>query len=57
MCANIFPDGEILFDSSMPDGNPRKLMDSTKLYSLGWKPQTNLKEGLIKTYTWYLENI
>lgn len=50
-------DGEILFDSSMPDGNPRKLIDSSKLHSLGWEPQTDLKEGLIKTYTWYLKNI
>ncbi len=50
-------DGEILFDPSKPDGNPRKLMDSSKLHSLGWEPQTLLKDGLKNTYTWFLENV
>jgi GDP-L-fucose synthase len=46
--------GEIKFDSSKPDGTPRKLMDSTKLNSLGWKPQVNLKNGLKKAYADFL---
>jgi len=46
--------GEIKFDTSKPDGMPRKLMDSNKLNSLGWKPQTDLKSGLKKTYADFL---
>jgi len=42
--------GEIKFDTSKPDGTPRKLMDSERLNSLGWKPQVDLKSGLIKAY-------
>ena len=49
--------GEIVFDTSMPDGNPRKLIDSTKINSYGWKHQISLDEGLKKTYDWFLENI
>lgn len=49
-------EGKILFDSSMPDGNPRKLLDSSKIKSLGWKPSITLDEGLEATYNWYLEN-
>ena len=42
--------GEIKFDTSKPDGTPRKLMDSGRLNSLGWKPHVNLKDGLKKAY-------
>ena len=49
-----FP-GELVFDSSKPDGTPRKLMDSTKLMSLGWKPQITLRSGIQQTYDWYLK--
>ncbi len=42
--------GEIKFDTSKPDGTPRKLMDSERLNSLGWKPQVDLKSGLKKAY-------
>jgi GDP-L-fucose synthase len=42
--------GEIKFDTSKPDGTPRKLMDSGRLNSLGWKPHVNLQNGLIKAY-------
>jgi GDP-L-fucose synthase len=48
--------GELDFDSSMPDGNPRKLIDTTRLNDLGWRPLTNLDTGLEQTYRWYLEN-
>jgi len=48
--------GELAFDSSMPDGNPRKLIDTTRLNNMGWKPLTNLDTGLEKTYNWYLAN-
>lgn len=49
-------EGELNFDSSKPDGNPRKLLDSTKMYQLGWRPEINLKSGLKDTYKWFVEN-
>lgn len=49
--------GEIVWDSSKPDGTPRKLMDITKMHDLGWKHQVELKEGIEKTYQWFLTNI
>lgn len=50
-------DGELVFDSSKPDGTPRKLMDVSKLHQLGWKHQINLKEGLKLAYQDYLANV
>ncbi|WP_163408411.1 GDP-L-fucose synthase family protein [Flavobacterium ajazii] len=49
--------GEIIWDSSKPDGTPRKLMDVTKMHDLGWKHKIELTEGIQKTYEWFLENI
>lgn len=49
--------GEILWDDTKPDGTPRKLMDVSKMHSIGWKHQVELEEGIQKTYTWFLENI
>ena len=49
--------GEIIFDDSMPDGNPRKLLDSTLINSYGWKSKVTLDEGLLETYNWFLDNI
>lgn len=49
--------GEIVWDSSKPDGTPRKLMDISKMHQLGWKHQTELENGIHKTYQWFLENI
>ncbi len=46
--------GKIVFDETMPDGTPRKLLDSKKISALGWNPKTDLKDGLIKTYEWFL---
>jgi GDP-L-fucose synthase len=48
--------GSIDFDSSKPDGSPRKLMNSAKLQSLGWTPSVDLKDGLLKTYKNYTVN-
>lgn len=48
--------GEIIWDSAMPDGTPRKLMDSSKMQQLGWKQQVSLKDGIAKTYEWFLAN-
>ena len=49
--------GDILFDSSRPDGTPRKLMDVSRLSALGWQYSTELKNGLEKTYKWFLNNL
>ncbi|MFC4394300.1 GDP-L-fucose synthase family protein [Flavobacterium quisquiliarum] len=48
--------GKITWDDSMPDGTPRKLMDSSKMQQLGWKQQIHLKDGIAKTYEWFLAN-
>ncbi|RFM36678.1 GDP-L-fucose synthase [Chitinophaga silvisoli] len=48
-------DGKIVFDASKPDGTPRKLMDVSKLHSLGWKHTTELKEGLVQAYADFLK--
>ncbi len=49
-------DGDIVWDTSKPDGTPRKLLDITKIKSLGWKPRTNLTDGIEKVYRWYVKN-
>lgn len=48
-------EGEIYFNTDMPDGTPRKLLDVSKLESLGWKYKTNIKEGIEKTYQFFLD--
>ena len=49
--------GEIVWDSSQPDGTPRKLMDVSKMTKMGWTYSTELDLGIEKTYQWFLENI
>jgi len=49
--------GTLFFDSSKPDGTPRKLVDVSLISSMGWSYTTTLKEGLQKTYEWYLKNV
>ena len=48
--------GSLEFDSKMPDGNPRKFLDSSLINSYGWKPSITLKNGLKDTYKWFLKN-
>ena len=48
--------GKIIYDSSKPDGTPRKLMDVSRINSLGWKYKTELKDGIIKTYDFFKKN-
>ncbi|WP_166385473.1 GDP-L-fucose synthase family protein [Polaribacter sp. 11A2H] len=50
-------EGTIVWDADKPDGTPRKLMDISKMHNLGWKHQIDLKQGIEKTYKWFLENI
>lgn len=49
--------GDTVYDSSKPDGAPRKLMDTSKLRSTGWEPEYDLKQGLENAYAWYVDNI
>jgi GDP-L-fucose synthase len=48
--------GEIKYDSTKPDGTPRKLMDVSRLHNLGWRHRTSLKEGIERTYKWFVNN-
>ena len=48
--------GGIRYDSTKPDGTPRKLLDISRLIDLGWEPTVTLKEGIEKSYEWYLEH-
>ncbi|MEZ0167920.1 GDP-L-fucose synthase family protein [Microvirga sp. TS319] len=48
--------GELAFDASKPNGTPRKLLDTSRINALGWRPQIPLKEGLKHYYGWFLEN-
>ena len=49
-------EGEIVYDKTKPDGNPRKLLDSSKIKKLGWEPKIKLPNGLKISYDWYLKN-
>jgi GDP-L-fucose synthase len=49
--------GEIVYDTSKPDGTPRKLIDSGRIAALGWGPGIGLKDGLAQAYHWFLENV
>ena len=48
--------GIVSWDSTKPDGTPRKLLDITRVTSLGWSPEFSLENGLIETYNWFLQN-
>ena len=50
-------EGKILFDTTKPDGTPRKLLDISKLTARGWKATTTLEAGLAQTYEWYSEAV
>lgn len=49
--------GEIIWDSTKPDGTPRKLMDISKMHDLGWKHKIDLEQGIQMTYDWFLEHV
>lgn len=49
-------DGEILYDATRPDGVPRKLLDTSRLRELGWAPRIGLREGIERTYAWFVDN-
>src|SRR5271169_3560844 len=49
-------DGQLKFDSSKPDGTPRKLLDSSRLLAMGWMPKISIEAGLAMTYRWYVNH-
>ncbi len=49
-------EGPVEWDASKPDGTPRKLLDSSRIASMGWQPKTDLREGIRRTYEWFLQN-
>jgi GDP-L-fucose synthase len=48
--------GELVFDTTKPDGTPRKLLDVSRMTALGWSPRISLRDGLATTYRWFLDN-
>jgi GDP-L-fucose synthase len=56
ICEVLGYDGALAFDPTKPDGTPRKLMDSSRLFALGWKPRIPLREGIAQAHAWFLEN-
>ncbi|MDE5820621.1 MAG: GDP-L-fucose synthase [Lachnospiraceae bacterium] len=50
-------EGDIIWNTEMPDGTPRKLTDVTKLHGLGWRHKVELEEGVAKAYAWFCENV
>jgi GDP-L-fucose synthase len=56
ICDVVGFEGELVFDSSKPDGTPRKLLDVSKINSLGWKATIPLREGIAQTYEWFRRN-
>lgn len=50
-------DGDLVFDSSKPDGTPRKLADASRIHQLGWRHRIGLGEGIAETYRWYLQSL
>ena len=57
ICDVVGFDGELAWDTTKPDGTPRKLLDITGLRNLGWQPTISLREGIAQTYDWFLKNV
>ena len=57
ICDVVGFDGELSWDKTKPDGTPRKLLDVSKLRALGWSPTISLRDGIARTYDWFLKNI
>jgi GDP-L-fucose synthase len=57
ICDVVGFEGELTWDKTKPDGTPRKLLDVSKLRGLGWAPTIPLREGIAKTYDWFLKNV
>jgi GDP-L-fucose synthase len=57
ICAIVGFEGQLAWDTTKPDGTPRKLLDVTKLQNLGWRPTIALRDGIAQTYEWFLKNV
>lgn len=57
VCEVLGFEGSLVFDTSKPDGTPRKLMNIDRLLALGWKPRVNLKQGIRDAHEWFLKNL
>jgi GDP-L-fucose synthase len=57
ICDIVGFEGELAWDTTKPDGTPRKLLDITKLHGLGWQPTIPLRDGIVRTYNWFLKNV
>src|SRR5437588_3494474 len=57
ICDVVGFDGELTWDKTKPDGTPRKLLDVSKLRALGWSPTIPLRDGIARTYDWFLKNV
>jgi GDP-L-fucose synthase len=53
----VHPTARLVFDSTKPDGTPRKLLDVARLHDLGWRHRIELRRGIAETYAWYVESI
>lgn len=56
ICEVVGFDGKLAWDTTKPDGTPRKLLDISKLRNLGWQPAISLRDGIASTYDWFLKN-
>src|SRR5205823_1293016 len=56
ICEVVGFDGELAWDTTKPDGTPRKLLDVSKIRALGWKPAVPLRDGIVRTYGWFRAN-
>src|SRR5438477_2635137 len=57
ICVVVGFDGQLAWDTTKPDGTPRKLLDVTRLHGLGWQATIPLREGIAQTYDWFLKNL
>jgi len=53
----VYPEGQLRFDTTKPDGTPRKVLDVSRLQELGWSPHIELDEGIRTTYEWFLSKL
>ena len=56
ICNIVGYDGRVVYNTAMPDGTPRKLMDSSKLNGMGWRPSVDIEEGIERLYKWFLDS-
>ena len=52
----VYPEAELSFDTTKPDGTPRKLLDVGRLHEVGWRHRIELRDGIAQTYQWFLDN-